>query len=175
MRGCPRFAGRWLTWGSFLSFNACVLLGSVILSIAKDLLFLPFRAGIYTVCMYDSIAKQFLDTSAKQLEVHSSRIDDCLGRLTHDQLWWRGADAQNSVANLVLHLCGNVGQSTAAFVDLPDTRDREREFEQRSGLTSNELRAMLKATVSAAVAAFRSMPDDRLKEIVRTKLYERPI
>ncbi len=125
--------------------------------------------------MYDSIAKQFLDTSAKQLEVHSSRIDDCLGRLTHDQLWWRGADAQNSVANLVLHLCGNVGQSTAAFVDLPDTRDREREFEQRSGLTSNELRAMLKATVSAAVAAFRSMPEDRLKEIVRTKLYERPM
>ncbi len=125
--------------------------------------------------MYDSIAKQFLETSAKQLEVHSSRIDDCLGRLTHDQLWWRGADAQNSVANLVLHLCGNVGQSTAAIVDLPDTRDREREFEQRSGLTSDELRAMLKKTVSAAVAAFRSMPEERLKEIVRTKLYERPM
>jgi hypothetical protein len=125
--------------------------------------------------MDNSIAKQFLETSAKQLEVHSSRIDDCLGRLTHDQLWWRGADAQNSVANLVLHLCGNLGQSTAALVDLPDTRDREREFEQRSGLTSDELRAMLKATVSAAAAAFRTMPPARLTEVVRTKLYERPM
>jgi hypothetical protein len=125
--------------------------------------------------MNDSIAKQFLETSAKQLEVHSSRIDDCLGRLTHDQLWWRGADAQNSVANLVLHLCGNLGQSTAALVDLPDTRDREREFEQRSGATSDELRAMLKAKVSAAVAAFRTMPAQRLTEIVRTRIYERPM
>ena len=123
--------------------------------------------------MDNSIAKQFLETSAKQLEVHASRIDDCLGRLTHDQLWWRGADAQNSVANLVLHMCGSTSQSTAALVDLPDSRDREREFEQRSGLTSDELRAMLKATVSKAAAAFRTMPEARLTEVVRTKLYER--
>jgi hypothetical protein len=73
----------------------------------------------------------------------------------------------------VLHLCGNLGQSTAALVDLPDTRDREREFEQRSGLTSDELRAMLKATTSAAAAAFRTMPPARLTEVVRTKHYER--
>jgi hypothetical protein len=125
--------------------------------------------------MDNSIAKQFLETSAKQLEVHASRIDDCLGRLTHDQLWWRGADSQNSVANLMLHLCGNLSQSTAALVDLPDTRDREREFDQRSGLTSDELRAKLKATTSAAVSAFRTMPEARLTEVVRTKIYERPM
>jgi uncharacterized damage-inducible protein DinB len=125
--------------------------------------------------MNDSIAKQFLEISASRLEVHSSRIDDCLGRLTHDQLWWRAAEAQNSIANLVLHLCGNLKQYTGALENIPDTRDRDREFEQRSDDTSDQLRELLKATVSNATAAFRKLPAARLTEVIHVQVYERQI
>ncbi len=125
--------------------------------------------------MDDSIAKQFLEISASRLEVLSSRIDDCLGRLTHDQLWWRAAEAQNSVANLVLHLCGNLRQCTAALEKHPDGRDRDREFEQRSSDTSGELRELLKATVSSAAATLRNLPVARLTEIIHIQIYERQI
>jgi hypothetical protein len=74
--------------------------------------------------MDDLIAKRFLELSAGRLEVFSSHIDDCLRRLTQDQLWHRGGEAQNSVANLVLHLCGNIRQCTAVLENSPDSRDR---------------------------------------------------
>jgi uncharacterized damage-inducible protein DinB len=125
--------------------------------------------------MNDPIAKQFLELSAGRLELLSSRIDDCLGRLTHDQLWWRAADAQNSVANLVLHLCGNVRQGTAAIENHPDNRDRDREFEARSGTTPDELRQLLKTTVTALVAALRNLPEARLTEVIRIQSNERQI
>ena len=125
--------------------------------------------------MNDSIAKHFLEISASRLDELSSRIDDCLGRLTHDQLWWRAAEAQNSIANMVLHLCGNLRQCTAALQNTSDSRDRDREFEQRSGSAPDELRALLKATVSAAAAALRNLPAARLTEVIHIQIYERQI
>ena len=39
-----------------------------------------------------------------------------LTRLTDDQIWSRGAPHENSIANLILHLCGNVRQWIGAGV-----------------------------------------------------------
>jgi uncharacterized damage-inducible protein DinB len=125
--------------------------------------------------MNDAIAKQFLEISASRLEVLSSRIDDCLGRLTEDQIWWRPADAQNSIANLVLHLCGNIRQWTAAIDSRPDARDRDSEFDTRSGATLDELRGMLKATVPPAASALRRLPAERLTEVIPIQVYQRQI
>ncbi len=125
--------------------------------------------------MNDSIASQFLELSAGRLELLSSRIDDCLGRLTHDQLWWRSAEAQNSVANLVLHLCGNVSQLTATLANQPDARDRDQEFAARLNLTTAELREQLKATTTAALATLRSLPVTRLGEVIHIQVYDRPV
>jgi uncharacterized damage-inducible protein DinB len=125
--------------------------------------------------MNDSIAEQFLEISASRLEVLSSRIDDCLGRLTHEQLWWRAADPQNSVANLVLHLCGNIKQFTAALTNSTYARDRDREFEARSGHAPDELRQLLKATVTAAATAFRNLPAARLPDVIHIQNNERQI
>ena len=125
--------------------------------------------------MNDSIAQHFLELSAGRLELLSSRIDDCLGRLTHEQLWWRAAESQNAVANLVLHLCGNLRQSTAALVNQPDSRDRDREFASRLSASTDELRQLLKTTVTAAVAAIRKLPPARLTEVVHVQNNERQI
>ena len=86
------------------------------------------------------IEKEFLRISIEKLRRSGSRIEDCVGRLNHDQIWTRNADNVNSVGNLVLHLCGNVRQWIGFGIgDLADQRDRNSEFAARGGLGSAEL------------------------------------
>ena len=49
----------------------------------------------------DELFRRFATNKLGQL---SSRIVDCLGRLSDDQIWSRGNENQNAVGNPVLHL-----------------------------------------------------------------------
>ena len=111
------------------------------------------------------IEKEFLEFSASTLSQYTGRIEDCLGRLTPEQIWTRGADSENAVGNIVLHLCGNVRQWIIAGVgDQPDVRDRDAEFAARGGLQPAELASKLKATVNEAAAVIRALPAERLSQ-----------
>jgi hypothetical protein len=52
----------------------------------------------------------FLKFSAVKLEQLSGRIQDCLARLTDEQIWTRNTENENAIGNLVVHLCGNLRQ-----------------------------------------------------------------
>jgi uncharacterized damage-inducible protein DinB len=123
------------------------------------------------------IGNQFLAYCGARLEVLSSWADDCLSRLTQEQLWWRAGEAQNAVGNLVLHLCGNVHQriTSALGSGIPDTRDRDREFDARSTATPQELRQLLKGTVAEALVVLRQYPAARLLERARIPHYDRSV
>lgn len=96
----------------------------------------------------------FLTFSRERLQLLASRITDCLSRLSNEQIWQRGSDVENSVANLVLHLCGNVRQWIVSGVGgQPDIRDRDTEFASRDVIATAELRALLDGTISAALLA----------------------
>ncbi|HYL39056.1 MAG TPA: DUF1572 family protein [Bryobacteraceae bacterium] len=111
------------------------------------------------------IEQSFLKYSAEQLLTLSGRIQDCLGRLSAEQVWARGAENENAVGNLVLHLCGNVRQWIIAGVGgQPDMRDRDSEFAARGGTEPAELAAKLKATVGEAADVIRKLPTERLGE-----------
>jgi uncharacterized damage-inducible protein DinB len=111
------------------------------------------------------IEHAFLDYSAEVLLGHAGRIEDCLGRLSADQVWMRSSDSQNAVGNIVLHLCGNVRQWILSGVGgQPDVRDRDSEFAARGGVQPAELAAKLKATVAEAAAVIRGFPPERLPE-----------
>jgi len=87
----------------------------------------------------DFPARLFLDYSARKLRQATGRIEDCLGRLTEEQIWARGAESENAVGNLVLHLSGNVRQWLVAGVGgRPDTRHRDAEFSARGGVASSD-------------------------------------
>jgi uncharacterized damage-inducible protein DinB len=58
--------------------------------------------------MEPSLPTLFLNFSVQKLIQLTSRIQDCLERLSSEQVWARGAASENAVGNLVLHLCGNV-------------------------------------------------------------------
>ena len=113
------------------------------------------------------IESQFLKTSIEKLELHSGRIADCVGRLNHDQIWTRNAENQNSIGNLILHLCGNVRQWIGFGVGgQADIRDREAEFAARSGLEPAQIIAKLKSTVAEAIDVLRKADSARLMDRV---------
>jgi uncharacterized damage-inducible protein DinB len=119
------------------------------------------------------IEKEFLRISIEKLRRSGSRIEDCIGRLNHDQIWTRNAENVNSVGNLVLHLCGNVRQWIGFGIgDLPDLRDRDSEFAARGGLQPAELIERSRKTVSDAIDIIRNFDTARLTEKVTIQNYE---
>jgi len=119
------------------------------------------------------IEQIFTTFSAEKLEQLQSRIQDCLGKLTHEQIWMRNTDNENAVGNLVLHLCGNVGQWIGTGVaGRPDTRQRDAEFAARNGSSAGELSAKLSAVVSDAAAAIRDLTPEKLRERRNIQKYD---
>jgi uncharacterized damage-inducible protein DinB len=115
----------------------------------------------------------FLDFSARKLRQLAERIDDCLAKLTPEQVWTRGGDEQNAIGNLVLHLCGNLRQWIGFGVaGKPDIRVRDREFAARGDIEVAELRERLKTAVEETVAALGAVTTVRLGETTNVQAYE---
>ena len=114
----------------------------------------------------------FLNFSADKLEQLHGRIQDCLGRLTPEQIWTRNSENENAVGNLVLHLSGNVRQWIGSGIaGLPDHRQREAEFDARGGMAPQELAELLKARIADAVVTIRELPPARLTERIVNQGY----
>ena len=107
----------------------------------------------------------FLKFSADKLEQLHGRIQDCLARLTPEQIWTRNSENENAVGNLVLHLAGNVRQWIGSGVaGLADNRQRDSEFDARGGKSSEELAELLRTRVNQAESIIRGTPTGRLTE-----------
>jgi uncharacterized damage-inducible protein DinB len=107
----------------------------------------------------------FLKFSADKLEQLHGRIQDCLARLTPEQIWARGSENENAVGNLALHLSGNVRQWIGSGVaGLPDHRERDAEFDARGGRAPAELAEILKTRIAEASGIIREVPAARLTE-----------
>lgn len=120
-----------------------------------------------------NLDRVFLQFSVDKLGQLAGRIGDCLERLSYDQVWSRGSENENAVGNLVLHLCGNLGQWIGAGVaGAPDTRVREREFLARGEVQPGELRERLAEAVAGAVEVIRELPSERLSETINVQDYD---
>ena len=109
------------------------------------------------------VSALFLEFSRhKLLEQYWPRLRTCVEPLTPEQLNWRPNPASNSIANLILHLNGNVRQwLVASFNREQDHRDRPAEFAERRTLSAAPLLAQLGATMDQATAVLaRLTPAD---------------
>ena len=123
--------------------------------------------------MDPSTGRIFLDFSARKLEQYSERIVTCLGKLSQAQVWRRGAENENAVANLVLHLCGNLRQWTGSGLDgQPDIRERDQEFAARGEPDVPALSALLAERARDAAVVLRALPESRLLERVTIQGYQ---
>ncbi len=95
-----------------------------------------------------SMHDRFSETSAEFLGSFLRRIQDCVGRLSEDEVWWRPNPAVNSVGNLLLHLHGNLSQwILAGLGGARFERHRDREFAERGPMPKAELLAALERVV----------------------------
>lgn len=99
----------------------------------------------------ETLRKQFIDESLRRLRESQERIHYCVKRLNDKQLWHRPNVNTVSIGNLVLHLCGNVGQwVNSTLGNRPDHRQRDNEFSESGPMDKRQLLERLDATLSYA-------------------------
>ncbi|WP_164821439.1 DinB family protein [Paenibacillus koleovorans] len=84
-----------------------------------------------TSVLIDFLLKKYRSEKQGTLQV--------IGQLTDADIVWAPTPESNSIANLVAHIGGTVHQRIeAVLLDIPDTRDREKEFEPGLVLTREQ-------------------------------------
>jgi uncharacterized damage-inducible protein DinB len=74
-----------------------------------------------------SLSKAYLEHKYAEIR---NRMTAAVGQLSEAQLNWRPGEGDNSIANLIVHIEGNVLQRISAGIfGEPDNRDREAEFD----------------------------------------------
>ncbi|MGD9723530.1 MAG: DinB family protein [Pirellulales bacterium] len=119
------------------------------------------------------IGRAFLADAQAQLSLCRRRILHCVEQLNDDQLWWRAGEEYNSIANLLLHLEGNVRQRLLSLIGgAPDTRDRAAEFAERGPIAKEELAARFDATFQEAEKLLVELDPARLLETRTYKMLQ---
>ena len=94
----------------------------------------------------------FLTAAVKRMQLSAKEISTCIARLSEEQLWHRGADHENSIANLLLHLEGNLRQWFLHGIDgQPDVRVRDAEFALSPAGRSAEIQGRFAETLSGVL------------------------
>lgn len=117
--------------------------------------------------MSDQIANLFLSASVKAMQLSEDGINRCIDKLSDDQMCRRGADHENSIVNLLLHLEGNLRQWFLHGIDgQPDVRDRDSEFTLEPSQHCAEVRRRLTATLAECRKVVESLSPARLLEVI---------
>jgi len=105
----------------------------------------------------------------RMLDEYVPRIRRCVSLLNAQQLWQKPSPHNNSVANLLLHLNGNVRQwIQVGIADEADLRDRNAEFrntKEAIQATGEELVQRLQDTVQEAVSIVEELGPNNLLEV----------
>jgi hypothetical protein len=117
--------------------------------------------------MPDAVSDIYISTARHSLSEGLKKIEHCLAQLTDDQIWHRprqGIDGEmNSIANLLLHLSGNLRQWVITGITQgKDIRNRPAEFADRSHRSATELLNLLRQTITEADVVLSRLTADEL-------------
>ncbi len=95
-----------------------------------------------------AILSEFIENAIYRLDESMRMVQISLNGISEEELWQRPNTASNSIANILLHLCGNITQyAISSLGERPDIRERALEFSVNSGAKKNELLEKLTDTV----------------------------
>jgi uncharacterized damage-inducible protein DinB len=115
--------------------------------------------------MQQPLADRFVGKSTALFDEFLSKIEKSVAPLADADVWWRPNEVSNSIANLLLHLNGNVTQWIVGGVgQRPYTRERQQEFDERSPTPARDLVSRLRATVQDAIAIIGRQTEASLLE-----------
>jgi uncharacterized damage-inducible protein DinB len=111
------------------------------------------------------ISSTFLAYSNELITHSETTINACLSRLTDEQILHRNGDHENSIANLLLHLSGNIRQWILHGIDnQPNVRTRDEEFSLSPTIPIPEIRTRFATTLAEARTVIAALPESRLLE-----------
>ncbi len=126
-----------------------------------------------TSSLSDQLSAAFVRASVLKLRQDARQIARCVALLDERELWSRANEHCNSVANLLLHLDGNVRQWIVGGVaGRAVTRRRQAEFDARGGATADSLLQALGATIDETISVIEALSAADLAEPRRIQDYE---
>ena len=124
----------------------------------------------------DRLGQVYIEEARRRLAACHQRIIHCLNQLDDARLWWRPQESMNSIANLILHLCGNIEQWILSGVgDAPDIRNRPEEFSERTPIPKDQLMQRLACIVSQTDSVLAEVTDARLVEPRRIQGFQETV
>ena len=111
----------------------------------------------------EKLLKEFLESSVHYFWQNCSRIEKCFYELSEEEIWEHPNGSTNSIANLTLHICGNVTQYIISTLGSSnDLRDREAEFSADKNFTKAELLHKLKEVTKNAADVAEGLSHEQL-------------
>lgn len=111
-------------------------------------------------------AADFKQNSVMRIRENLPRINTCFGQLSETEVWQKPVPAGNSMANLLLHLRGNITQYVLSGLGgLPDHRVRDEEFTTEGGYDKATLLQMIAETIQQAVAVIEAATEEELLRV----------
>ena len=108
--------------------------------------------------MSDEFQSEFIDQSIHRIDENTKRLTACLDELDELETWKRPNENSNSIGNLILHLCGNIRQyAISSLGNIPDVRERAKEFSAHEGYSKHELLEKLISTIDEAKNIMRTV------------------
>jgi hypothetical protein len=115
--------------------------------------------------MANDSAQLFLDYSGERFARELERVHLCLDQIYESEVWWHPGEACNSIGNIIVHLCGNIGQwMTSVANGRGDARDRHHEFVDQPDMTKVDVLTLLDNTVEQALSTLSGINPARLTE-----------
>lgn len=106
---------------------------------------------------------EVLQRTRERLANLRSRAAQAIERLSDDEVNWRPDEDSNSIANLVLHMSGNLKQRLHSEVGgEPFARNRDAEFSLNAWLTRNQALAELNQSFAGADAVLSRLTREDL-------------
>ncbi len=113
--------------------------------------------------MSEKLSKELTHECVLVMKENVKRIGICLAQLSYDEIWQRPNSQLSSIGNLILHLCGNIGQYVLSSLGgKPDQRKRDEEFAAAGGYSAEELLGKITNTVTEAANVMAQLSEAEL-------------
>ena len=97
------------------------------------------------------LVEEIVENALYRMDESTRMIKKSLVEISEDEVWQKPNPSLNSIANLMLHLCGNISQYVISSLgETEDKRNRDDEFSVTGGLTKDELFTKLESVVDDA-------------------------
>lgn len=112
------------------------------------------------------LVEELVKTTLYRLDESTRLIKRSLTEISEEEVWLKPNESLNSIANLILHLCGNITQYIISSLgETEDIRERDLEFSTTKSLNKSELLTKLEATVDSAKRVISDSDHEQLLKI----------